>query len=146
MSVWTPPRDSLRSTPTKLLVFLSQARMCSDLSHLIARRFPWLALCATGDKAEALAHMQDADVLVTFGSMLAPKMLSNARRLKWVHSMGTGVDGIIDNPELAQDGIVTATRGIHGPALVEMALLMMLALSRDLPRNMRNQKHGKWDR
>ena len=90
--------------------------------------------------------MQDADVLVTFGSMLAPKMLSNARRLKWVHSMGTGVDGIIDNPELAQDGIVTATRGIHGPALVEMALLMMLALSRDLPRNMRNQKHGKWDR
>jgi len=52
-------------------------------------------------------------------------------RLKWVPSLGTGTDGITDSPHLGKDVVVTATRGIHGVPMSEMAFLMMLAFNRD---------------
>jgi len=132
--------------PTRLLLFLSPDEMRHKLQDLLAQRFPGLPLQATGDPAKALSLIGDTDVLVTFGSMLVPTLLSNAHSLKWIHSMGTGVDGICDNPELAKHVVVTATNGIHGPAMSEMAFCMMLALSRNLPRNLKNQATHKWER
>ncbi|MES2913257.1 MAG: D-2-hydroxyacid dehydrogenase [Pseudomonadota bacterium] len=131
---------------TELLILLPHEKMRSKLQQLIAPRFPDVTLHMAGDKAEALSVIGSADVIVTFGSMLASPLLANAHELKWVHSLGTGVDGICDNPELADGVAVTATRGIHGPVMAEMAFCMMLALSRDLPRNIRSQAAHKWDR
>jgi D-2-hydroxyacid dehydrogenase (NADP+) len=135
-----------RVKKTELLILLPHEKMRSKLQQLLAPRFPDVVLHATGDKAEALFLMPAVDVIVTFGSMLSPGLLGAASQLKWVHSLGTGVDGICDNPELAKHAMVTATRGIHGPVMAEMAFCMMLALSRDLPRNIRNQAKHEWSR
>lgn len=130
----------------ELLILLPHEKMRSKLHELIAPRFPGVTLHATGDKEAALSVMGSVDVIVTFGSMLSSPLLASASQLKWVHSLGTGVDGICDNPELADSVVVTATRGIHGPVMAEMAFCMMLALSRDLPRNIRKQAAHQWDR
>ena len=131
---------------TQLLVLLQQEKMRIKLQQMLVQAFPDVDVLAAGEKAEALSMIASVEVIVTFGSALFPSLLEKAGQLKWLHSMGTGVDGIADNPELRAGVMVTATRGIHGPVMSEMAFCMMLALSRDIPRNLRNQATNKWDR
>jgi D-2-hydroxyacid dehydrogenase (NADP+) len=131
---------------TGLLLWLPQEKMRTRLQQLLSHRFADVAVHATGDKSEALSLAGSVEVIVTFSSMLFSPLLANAHQLKWVHSLGTGVDGLCDNPELAEGVAVTATRGIHGPVMAEMAFCMMLALSRDLPRSIRKQAAHEWDR
>ena len=63
-----------------------------------------------------------------------------------MHSLGTGTDGITDSPYLGKDVIVTATRGIHGVPMSEMAFLMMLAFNRDFRRIERQREAKTWER
>ncbi len=88
----------------------------------------------------------DADVLVTFGPMMADHVFAKARNLKWVQALGSGVDGISDQPSFREEIILTNIRGIHGAPVAEAAIASMLALARDLPRSVRNQDQAVWER
>jgi len=90
--------------------------------------------------------MPSADVLLTFGPMLKDEVLMDAPRLKWVQALGTGVDGITDQPSLKPDVVVTNIRGIHGEPVSEAAIMAMLALSRRLPDSIHYQDKHSWTR
>ncbi len=66
--------------------------------------------------------------------------------MKWIQTLGTGVDNLIDQPALRKDVIVTNVRGIHGPPVSEAAIGTMLALARNLPRAVRAQDERQWRR
>ncbi len=91
-------------------------------------------------------YIGDAEVLVTFGPMMTDRVFRNAPALKWVQALGSGVDGIVDQPSLRPGTIVTNIRGIHGAPVAEAALCSMLALARDLPRSVRAQQKHRWER
>ena len=114
--------------------------------RIIAPRFPQLNVRTVATTDECAAGIGDADIVMAFGVRLPRGIFATAARLKWVHALGTGVDGIVDQPTLAEHVLVTATRGIHGPPMAEAALAAMLALARDLPRTVRAQDHGTWDK
>ncbi|MDA0240711.1 MAG: D-2-hydroxyacid dehydrogenase, partial [Proteobacteria bacterium] len=63
-----------------------------------------------------------------------------------IQALGTGVDGIADQPDLPADVTVTSMRGIHGPQMAEMAILMMLSHARHLPWSIRNQDKARYAR
>jgi len=63
-----------------------------------------------------------------------------------VQALGSGVDGIIDQPSFRRDILLTNIRGIHGAPVAEAAIAAMLALARDIPRSVRNQDAGLWER
>ena len=90
--------------------------------------------------------MPEADILVTFGPMLRDETLHNAGKLKWMQALGTGVDGVIDQPSLRPEVIITNIRGIHGEPVSEAAIMGMLALSRRLPDSVRYQDKHSWTR
>lgn len=90
--------------------------------------------------------IEQADVLVTFGPMMADHVFAKAKKLKWVQALGSGVDGIADQPSFRSDILLTNIRGIHGAPVAEAAVAAMLALARDLPRSVRNQDAAKWER
>ena len=92
------------------------------------------------------AFIGDAEILVTFGPMMHDRVFKNATKLKWVQALGSGVDGITDQPSLPEGTIVTNIKGIHGAPVAEAALTSMLALARDLPRSLRAQKDHRWER
>jgi phosphoglycerate dehydrogenase-like enzyme len=74
-------------------------------------------------------------------------VLREGARLKWVQAVGTGVDGIIGEPSLRGDVLVTNMLGhIMADSMSEAAIMLILALSRGLPRAIRNQGRHKWDR
>jgi len=85
-------------------------------------------------------------VLIGFTTFMNDRLVRRAPRLKWIQALGAGVDSIVDLPSLGHDVIVTNLRGIHGAAVSEAAIMLMLALARGLPRALRNQDAGRWER
>ena len=108
--------------------------------------FPQLRLDMVDHHTKVDPYIGAADVLITFGVQVAAHVFDKAKRLKWVQALGTGVDGIVDQPGLGKDVVVTNMHGLHGGPVSEAALAAMLALARDLPRSMRLQRAHRWDR
>jgi D-2-hydroxyacid dehydrogenase (NADP+) len=130
-----------------LLIFLTHPEPTrSGYEKYLAPRHPELAIKTVATRDEALEHAAWADILMAFGQQVKTDFFRNTPRLKWVHSLGTGTDGIIDSPYLGKDVIVTATRGIHGPPISELAFLLMLAFNRDFRRIERQREAKLWQR
>jgi phosphoglycerate dehydrogenase-like enzyme len=130
-----------------LLIFLTHPEPTrSGYEKYLAPRHPELAIKTFGTRDEALRHAGWADILMAFGPQVRRDFFQHTPKLKWVHSLGTGTDGITDSPFLGKDVVVTATRGIHGPPMSEMAFLMMLAFTRNFRRYERQRAEKKWER
>ncbi len=115
----------------------------------IRRTFPQASVTMVDHVTKADAHIGAADVLLTFGAQIgehADALFRKATRLKWIQALGTGVDNLADQPALGPEVWLTNLHGIHGAAMSEAALMAMLALSRELPRAVRNQDHELWER
>lgn len=114
-------------------------------NHLKAK-FPGLTVNMVDHHSKVGPYIESADIIVSFGVQLADHVYKEGRNLKWVQALGTGVDGIIGEPSLRDDVLVTNMHGLHGASMPEAAILSMLALARDLPRVLRNQTRHAWDR
>jgi phosphoglycerate dehydrogenase-like enzyme len=130
-----------------LLIFLTHPEPTrSGYEKYLKPRHPELNIATVGTRDEALKLAPTADILMAFGPQVRKDFFQHTRRLKWVHSLGTGTDGITDSPYLGKDVIVTATRGIHGAPVSELAFLTMLAFARDFRRIERQRGEKKWQR
>ena len=112
----------------------------------LQRGFPELKIDVVDHRSKAAPLIADVDALLTFTPMMADELLRDAVKLKWIQTLGTGVDNLIDLPSLRKDVIITNVHGIHGAPVSEAALAAMFALSRDLPRFVRNQERREWAR
>ena len=98
----------------------------------LEKQFPEVSVTVAADEAEAMESVGQADVLSFF--KVSDALMAKAANLKWVQALTTGTDYIFALPSLPRDVIVTSTRGIHGPQMSEMAILLMLALTAVCPR------------
>ena len=134
--------------PRLLILLTFPPEVTDQYRSRLSRTFPEIAIevAATADKA--VAALADADMLITFGQMIKNLKLdfAAARNLKWVQALGTGLDGITDQPALKPGVTVTSLHGVHGAPVSEAALASMLALSRDLPGFVRAQDEHQWKR
>ncbi|HEY6256219.1 MAG TPA: D-2-hydroxyacid dehydrogenase [Xanthobacteraceae bacterium] len=93
----------------------------------------------------AMDLMGDADAIIAYGRAFDAQCLARAKKLRWFQCLITGTDHLA--PVLAGSRVIlTNARGIHGPQMAEMAILHMLALSRQVPQLVRNQAAHVWDR
>jgi phosphoglycerate dehydrogenase-like enzyme len=131
----------------QVLVLLSMPEAVRMQYHdRIKARFPELTVNVVEHHSKVDPYIDSADILMTFGPMMSERVLEKASNLKWIQALGTGVDGIADRASLGKDVIVTNLHGVHGPPVSEAAFMSMLALSRQLPRSVRNQAAHLWDR
>jgi phosphoglycerate dehydrogenase-like enzyme len=87
----------------------------------------------------------EADAVFAYGRAFDRDCLARAKRLKWFQCLITGTDHL--TPVLAGSQVVlTNARGIHGPQMSELAILQMLALSRNVAQTVRNQDSHVWER
>src|SRR5437867_8791196 len=132
---------------TKVLIVLTlpePVRM-QYFNHL-KQHFPGVRLDMVDHHTKVDPYIAAAEVLITFGPHVASHVFEKAKNLKWVQALGTGVDGIADQPGLRKDVLLTNMHGFHGGPVSEAALLAMLSLARNLPRSLRQQAGRKWDR
>ena len=119
----------------------------SDAEYIkekLAPKFPQVDIHAYHDEGEAGNAMEKADILLA--KMISDELMKRGKNLKWIQCLITGVDYLVNLPSFKKDVILTSTRGIHGPQMSEMAFLMMLALNRKFPMNVRNQDQRVWER
>ncbi len=133
-----------------IVILLTLPKEVREEYHAAIRKeFPEHRVDLVDDVFQIDPCLPDADVLITFAPHLrerADQVFRAAGKLKWVQALGTGVDNIADRPTLRPDVILTRMHAIHGPPMAEAALMAMLALSRDLPRLIRNQQDRRWER
>jgi len=132
---------------SRVVIYLTLPKEVRDVyASRLGQRFPELEIDVADHHSKAAAFMPSADILVTFGAMMKAEVLRNAPSLKWAQALGTGVDGLIDQPLLRPDVIITNIRGIHGAPVSEAAIMAMLALSRGFAEHVRNQDRMSWTR
>ena len=124
-----------------LLILDSQAE---EYRRALEPEFPELVIRACKTENEVGAFIEKAKFLLTFN--ISDLLIRKAVNLEWIQALGTGVDAILGLPSLPKGVLVTSTRGIHGPQMSELAVLLMLALTRRFPDTVRNQDKSVWDR
>jgi len=134
--------------PRLLIVLTLPPDIVEQYRLRLGRTFPELSIDVAATQDQAAAALVEADILVSFGQIMKNLKLGleSAGKLKWVQALGTGLDGITDQPALKPHVIVTSLHGVHGPPVSEAALAGMLALSRDIPRFVRQQDQQRWER
>jgi phosphoglycerate dehydrogenase-like enzyme len=133
----------------RLLILLTlPPDVTAQYRHRFNRIFPELEIDVVASRDKLGNALANADVLLTFGQMMKNLKLdfADAANLKWVQALGTGLDGIVDQPTLKPSVTVTSLHGVHGAPVSEAALAGMLALSRDIPRFVRQQSQQHWGR
>jgi len=106
--------------------------------------FPGLFIQACKTEREVGDFIEKTRILLTFN--ISDELIQKAVNLEWIQALGTGVDSIVSLPSLPKGVLVTSTRGIQGPQMSELAILLMLALVRRFPDTVRNQDKAVWDR
>ena len=120
-------------------------RDAGEYKKALAPIFPEIEFHTVTREADIQDHVEKMDVLVTV-YRVSDELLKQAVKLQWIQVMTAGVNYILDRPSLKKEVIVTSCRGIHGPQMSEMAVLLMLALNRDFPQVVRNQDRKQWER
>ena len=126
-----------------VLIFEKQA---PAYAAALVREFPDLSVRTATSLEMALAAAHDSEVIVALAHEITTELVAATPKLRWVQAMTSGTDSLKALPNLPADIVITSARGIHGPQMSEIAFLYMIALSRNFPRMLANQKRAVWER
>jgi phosphoglycerate dehydrogenase-like enzyme len=105
--------------------------------------FPQVEFRSAMTVEQQLREVVDADV---FFGMPKGEVLLAAKRLRWLHCPGTGIDQIASIPQLVNsDVVVTNARGAHADAMADHVLGMMLYLAHHFGELIEDKKAHRWD-
>ncbi len=90
--------------------------------------------------------VEDAEVLLLwdFRAQMLREAWQHARRLRWIHSSGAGVDAVLFPELIASDVILTNSRGVYDRAIAEYVLSLMLAFAKDVWTTADSQRRHEW--
>jgi phosphoglycerate dehydrogenase-like enzyme len=107
---------------------------------------PRVRVTISHDPEAIKAAAPEADI-VLYGTM-NPSMLTSAlpfaARARWIHSMWTGVEGILVPEMLKHPAPLTNGRGVFRWPLADWVTAIMLHFALDLGRVIRQQQQGVW--
>jgi phosphoglycerate dehydrogenase-like enzyme len=106
-----------------------------------------LRVTVSDDPAKLSPAAPDADAILfaaTKASLLEG-VLPLAARARWIHSLWTGVEGILTPEMLAHPAQLTNGRGVFRWPLADWVMAAMLHFSFDLGRVIRQQQAGVWE-
>ncbi len=131
--------------PKAELTYFAGALSSEERAEL-QRLAPNLRLVTGLSRTEALARAGEAHGIDA--RYATPEFLEKAPQLAWVQAMSAGVDGLIRlDPLVKNDRIVlTNHRGVHGPAIADHTIALLLSLTRDLRHHADNQAQRRWGR
>ena len=107
---------------------------------------PNVSVIRIASRDEAIARAAEADAID--GRLVSADLLAKADRLVWVHSPSAGVERLVTLPGVKDRAslVLTNARGVHGPAIADHAMGMLLSLTRQLPTYAAAQARHEWAR
>lgn len=125
------------------LTYFAGSMSKEELAEL-AKIAPNLKVVTGLKPADALARAEEAHGVDS--KFATAEFLAKAKNLAWVQVMSAGVDGVIKNEALVKNDkiVLTNHRGVHGPAIADHAISLLLSLTRDLRFHAKNQDKKVW--
>lgn len=108
--------------------------------------FPEHEFRAAHSTEEAMTLAPETHVFMGIAPKMKPELIAAMPNLEWVQSMTTGVDNLLAMEVLSPNVPISKVTGVQGPQMSELALTMMLALSRRLQDVLDTQSRKEWDR
>lgn len=130
------------SVPTLLVIadpaapYLESLKRASGKIRMIVSNDP--------EKLGQTAPEADAILYATTNVALLTGVLPKATRATWIHSMWTGVEGLLSPQMLAHPAQLTNGRGVFRWPLADWTIAVMLHFAFDLGRVLRQQQAGVW--
>lgn len=120
-------------------------KLCDEIQNLA----PELSPVVGKDFGDTLRQLAGAEAMVSYG--LTRAALEAAPKIRWIQAASAGIDHFLKTSEvslneLIERGIVlTKAAGVTRIVIGEHAFAMILALSRNVPRAVRQQSAHQWD-
>ena len=100
---------------------------------------------ASREERGALVDRRIAEADIFFGERLTAEQFAAAGRLRWVHVPWAGVNSLFTVEAIRESGLViTNSSGVMSDAVADQVMGYILAMSRDLPRQIRAQSRSEW--
>ena len=132
--------------PNLLILTEVQESMRARYTAMLLQQFPQLTINVVGHHSLVDPFIADTEILLCFSPPMSDHVVRDAKKLKWIQALGTGVDNIVDLPSLGPEVLVTNIRGIHGTPMSEATIAYMLSLARDMPQATHVQDTREWAR
>lgn len=125
------------------LTYFAGALDAAELAEL-SELAPNLRIVANLSREQALARAAEAHGVD--GRFATADFIARAPHLVWVQAMSAGVDRYLGNAALMEkDSIVLSNmQGVHGPAIADHSMAMLLTLTRDLREYSKQQESARW--
>ena len=123
----------------RLLIYHRDPKLYEEA---VRRRLPHLEIHSTESPEEALPHVEEAEILLSWKP--PDDLLKRARRLAWFASTGAGTDHLVNNPYLPRSVIFTKTT-IYGEMMTEYVFAYLLYSIRNVSKHREDQKRRIWD-
>ena len=94
-------------------------------------------LAAALPETDVIFHLSDRTALLRAA-------WPTAGRLRWIHAAGVGVDWALFPELIDSDVVVTNCRGVFDDTMPEYVLALLLALVKDLPSTIDDQRVRRW--
>ena len=129
-----PPSDRLLAlVDSNDLAFLEQVRTASPRVEVVTRR-------EFEERADELLPL----LAIVYGG-LSPEQIARAPKLRWLQTMGAGVEGLVRAPEVQNHPfVITNASGIHAEPITEHMFGMLLMVTRHLYEAREQQTTKKW--
>lgn len=108
----------------------------------LATAVPQLSVTAVKDETAFARALPAADILIAPRFPLAH--LPQARSLRWFQCSNAGIDFMVPAKDRVGSIVVTNARGIHGEAMADYTIGMIVALHWDFPALFRDQQAKHW--
>ncbi len=129
--------------PPRVLVYHPRESVARRyVAELVALGYPATHLTYACSEAEASGRLDTAEVLLAW--RFPPPLMALAPRLRWVQSMGAGVDDLAQNPALPRECLVTRIVGQFGGPIAEYVFAYLLYLYKGVDRAISQQAHREW--
>lgn len=131
--------------PKRELTYFASSLSAANKAEL-SKLAPNLRIVTGLNREQALARAEEAHGVD--GNYANPDFLNKASNLRWVQVQSAGVDRYLSiDPLMKNDDIVLSNfRGVHGPAIADHAMAMLLSLTRNIKFYTTNQEEGQWRR
>ncbi len=113
------------------------------LMEALRAEFGDVEFVPAGSPEERVERIRVADAY--YGPPLSVEAFGAAKRLRWIQHIGTGVDWLLDLPELVDsDVVLTNCRGPHADPMADHVVGMMVSLAHRMWEMRDDQRAHRW--
>jgi phosphoglycerate dehydrogenase-like enzyme len=123
-----------------LLIYHTDSRAYEEI---LSKKLPRLKIESAVRPEDARDSIENAEIILSW--QIPDDLLKRAKSLKWFSSMAAGNEGLVKNPHLPEDVILTKAT-VYGEMMAEYVFAYLLYFSRNVSKLFGNQKNKIWDR